>query len=35
LIFGGVLFRVEPSESPYLMEKLFTEPAEERGALES
>jgi hypothetical protein len=31
LIFGGVLFRVEPSESPYVIEKLFTEPAEDRG----
>jgi hypothetical protein len=31
LIFGGVLFRVEPSESPCLIEKLFTEPAEDRG----
>jgi hypothetical protein len=31
LVLGGVLFRVEPSESPYLIEKLFTEPAEDRG----
>lgn len=31
LILGGVLFRVEPSESPYVIEKLFTVPAEDRG----
>ena len=31
LIFGSVLFQVEPSGSPFLLERLLTEPAEEPG----
>ena len=31
LIFGSVLFQVEPSGSPFLLERLLTGPAEEPG----